>query len=182
MKVETLEPRLVRLNGLAANEAEAELLACCGARAWAERMAAARPFADRDGLLATAERIWWELDPADWRQAFAAHPRIGENRAAEPGDGPGAKPLHRRTAQWSAEEQSGARSATASALADLAAANRAYEARFSHLFLICATGRSVEEMLAALRERMGNDPETELSVAAGEQVKITRLRLTKLLR
>jgi OHCU decarboxylase len=182
MKVETVEPGVARLNGLAATEAETELLACCGARAWAERLAAARPFADRDGLLAAAERIWWELDPADWRQAFAAHPRIGESRAVEPGDGPGAKPLRRRTAQWSAEEQSGARSATASALADLAAANRDYEARFGHVFLICATGRSAEEMLAALRERMGNDPQTELSVAADEQAKITRLRLEKLLR
>jgi OHCU decarboxylase len=174
MKVETVEPGVARLNGLAATEAEAELLACCGARAWAQRLAAACPFADLAGLLAAAERIWWELDPADWRQAFAAHPRIGESRAKEPGD--------QRGSQWSAEEQSGARSATSSVLADLAAANRAYEARFGHVFLICATGRSAGQMLEALRERMGNDPETELSVAAGEQAKITRLRLEKLLR
>jgi OHCU decarboxylase len=155
---------LARLNGLSRDEAAAELVACCGSQAWALALAAGRPFAGEDDLLAAAERVWWGLAPDDWQEAFAAHPRIGE-----------------RAAGWAAAEQASARDAAAPVLAELAAANRAYEARFGHIFLICATGKSAEEMLAALRARMGNDPEEELRVAAAEQAKITRLRLERLL-
>jgi len=155
---------LDRLNGLAAEAAAAELAACCGSTAWARALAASRPFAGTEDLLAAAERIWWTLYPDDWHQAFAAHPRIGETSAG-----------------WSAAEQAGARGAAAPLLAELAAANRAYEARFGHVFLICATGKSAEEMLAALRVRMANDPAAELRVAAAEQAKITPLRLRRLL-
>jgi len=155
---------LARLNGLGADVAAAELLACCGSTAWARALSASRPFADEEALFDTAERIWWGLTPEEWRQAFAAHPRIGE-----------------RGTGWSEAEQAGARAAAAPVLVELAAANRAYEARFGHVFLICATGKSAGEMLAALRARMGNAPEEELRVAAGEQAKITRLRLRRLL-
>jgi 2-oxo-4-hydroxy-4-carboxy-5-ureidoimidazoline decarboxylase len=162
---------LARLNGLGTEAAAAELLACCGSSAWARALAACRPFADEEALFAAAERIWWDLGPEGWREAFAAHPRIGE-RAAGP------------TAGWSEAEQAGARDAADAAaplLADLAAANRDYEARFGHVFLICATGKSAGEMLAALRARMGNEPAAEIRIAAGEQAKITRLRLRRLL-
>ncbi|MEA2693798.1 MAG: allantoicase [Acidobacteriota bacterium] len=155
---------LARLNGLGAEAAAAELLACCGSAAWSRALAGLRPFASEEALFAEAERVWWDLTPEDWRQAFAAHPRIGE-----------------RAGGWSQAEQAGARDAAAPLLAELAAANRAYEDRFGHVFLICATGKSAGEMLRALRARIGNEPEEELRIAAGEQAKITRLRLSRLL-
>jgi len=155
---------LARLNGLAAAAAELELASCCGSSAWARALAAGRPFAEEADLFAAAERVWWGLASEDWREEFAAHPRIGAPAAG-----------------LAAAEQAAAREAAAPVLAALAAANRAYEARFGHVFLICATGKSAEEMLAALEARMGNDPEEELRVAAAEQAKITRLRLRRLL-
>lgn len=154
-----------RLSTLPAAEAEAALLACCGAPRWAREMASARPFASEDALYATAERALSGLDREDWLAAFAAHPRIGE-----------------RAAGWSQQEQAGAASAPSSVLAELAQANRRYEERFGHIFIVCATGKSAEEMLALLNARLGNDAPTELAIAAAEQAKITRLRLEKLAR
>jgi OHCU decarboxylase len=168
---------LERLNELPTDAAEAELLACCGARAWAVRMARARPFADAEALYAEAERVWWSLTPEDWLEAFRAHPRIGERKPAA-GATPGAAS---RTARWSEQEQAGARTATADTLKRLADGSRAYEERFGHIFLICATGLSAVEMLRALERRMYSDAATELRVAAAEQAAITRLRLEKLL-
>jgi OHCU decarboxylase len=165
--------RLAWLNALGAEQAEAELLTCCGARAWARSMAACRPFPDRQSLLDRAGAVWRGLSRDDWLEAFRAHPRIGERLNAARGDV--------RVARWSETEQSGALGATADVAAELAAANRAYEERFGHVFLISATGKSAEEMLAALHERLHNDPDTELRVAASEQAKITRSRLEKLL-
>ena len=162
-----------RLNALPAEAAEAELRACCGSRAWARRMAAARPFAREDALLALAEELWWSLDEADWLEAFRAHPRIGE-REAEAGQ-------TERERGWSAGEQAGADAADAATRAELAAGNRAYEARFGFIYIVCATGRSAEEMLSILRGRLANDPAAELRTAAAEQAKITALRLQKLL-
>src|SRR4030095_7703042 len=110
-------------------------------------------------------------DPADWREAFAAHPRIGD-RAEAPGPRSGAE------AGWSADEQAGR---TDDSRARLARLNREYEQRFGHIFIICATGRTGDEMLGALERRMGNNPENELQEAAEEQRRIARLRLGKLL-
>jgi OHCU decarboxylase len=159
---------VARLNGLTPEAAAAALLACCGSRAWARRMAAERPYASRDAVLATADRVWEALAPADWLEAFAAHPRIGERSGGE-GD-------HRR---WSAEEQAGTAGASESVLSDLAEANRVYHQRFGFLFIVCASGKSSGEMLGLLRARLANDPQTELRIAAAEQAKITRLRLVK---
>jgi allantoicase len=158
------------LDLLPAGQAEAELLACCASRAWARRLAAGRPYGGFPALVAAADAVWAGLDPQDWLEAFTAHPRIGERRPA--GD----------PRRWSAGEQAGAAGADAVVLDALAEGNRAYEQRFGRVFLICATGRSAAEMLADLRRRLGNDPETELRVAAEEQRKITRLRLDKLVR
>jgi OHCU decarboxylase len=156
---------LQRLNRLTAADAERELLGCCGAKAWAAAVARRRPFADLPALLAAADDVWWGLPEAAWREAFAAHPSIGE-----------------RATGRSAREQAGVHGAGADTRAALADGNRAYEERFGHVFLICATGLSAEEMLAALRRRMAHDAATELGVAAGEQRKITRLRLELLAR
>ncbi|HEX6746665.1 MAG TPA: 2-oxo-4-hydroxy-4-carboxy-5-ureidoimidazoline decarboxylase [Longimicrobium sp.] len=164
---------LAELNALPDDEAAAALLTCCGSPRWARGMAARRPFAGMDDVLAAADETWWALDPADWDDAFAAHPRIGERKAAPAQTA--------QAAAWSAQEQAGAASAGEDVAAALAEGNRAYERRFGRIYIVCATGKTAEEMLSILRARLDNDPRTELRVAAGEQAKITRLRLDKLI-
>lgn len=160
------------LNGLEASAARRDLLRCCASYRWVEAMVRARPFLDDEAVYATAERVWSALDAPDWLEAFSAHPRIGEDRER----------LRARFAEpaWSSREQSGVEGASEATLSALAAGNRDYAARFGHVFLVCATGKSATEMLTSLRARLTNDPATELRVAAAEQLKITRLRLAKL--
>lgn len=164
---------LDKLNELSFSEAETEFLKCCGASRWAEAMTAARPFADTHELCARADEIWWSLTAGDWLQAFHAHPKIGERKAAA------AQPEQAQS--WSAQEQSGVANASTDTIAQLAQHNRDYEDRFGFIFIVCASGKSSDEMLAILNSRMTNEPTTELRVAAEEQRKITRLRLEKLL-
>jgi OHCU decarboxylase len=164
---------LARLNALPADEVEAVLLACCGSRAWARRMAAHRPFASDDALFATADAVWWALDPEDWLEAFRSHPRIGEKKA-EAGQTP-------REQGWSRGEQAGMDAAEDATRAAIAEGNRAYEERFGHIYLVSAAGKSADELLSILTARLDNTPGEEIRVAAGEQAKITRLRLQKLL-
>jgi allantoicase len=165
--------RMRWLDTLPPPQAEAELLACCGSRAWAAQMAARRPFGGLAAVLDAADAIWRRLGQNDWMEAFRAHPRIGEKKAEAP-QGAGAR-------RWSEKEQAGVATASAETLAALADGNRAYDAKFGHIYIVCATGRSADEMLALLRARLGNDAGTELGVAAEEQRKITRIRLEKLL-
>jgi allantoicase len=164
--------RLERFRTLLREEAEAELLACCGSRAWAAQMADRRPFATLDEVLEAADSIWRSLGEGEWLEAFKAHPRIGEKKAEAAQDA--------RAKAWSEKEQSGVAAASEETLAALAEGNRAYDAKFGHIFLICATGKSADEMLASLRARLGNDPAEEKRIAAEEQRKITSLRLEKL--
>jgi allantoicase len=167
-------PGLERLNALPPVEARAALLRCCGSSAWADAMAAARPFEDVPALLRIAERTWWSLDEAAHREAFAAHPRIGEHSAS-------ATPAH-GDAAWSAgEQQRAAATADAALTAELAEANRAYGERHGFVFIVCATGRSAASMLTDLRVRTPRSLADELRTAAEEQCKITRLRLGKLI-
>jgi 2-oxo-4-hydroxy-4-carboxy-5-ureidoimidazoline decarboxylase len=155
------------------NDRGAELLrSCCGATRWVEGMLIRRPFGTLAPMLAAAEAIWWSLDEADWREAFAHHPPIGEERSAEPQDD--------RARAWSSGEQAGMDGAAAELRSRLAQANTEYERRFGYICIICATGRSAEEMLAITRARLLNAPDAELRIAAEEQGKITRLRLEKL--
>jgi OHCU decarboxylase len=126
------------------------------------------PYPDLDSLIDAAERAWSECEPADWAEALAGHPRIGERGGSSPAA--------------SEREQSGVRTAAATTLDQLAAENRLYEARFGHVFLIAAAGKSADEILAELRQRMDNDPVTEAQVAAAEHRKIARLRLEALAR
>jgi OHCU decarboxylase len=164
---------LARLNALPADQAERELLTCCGSRAWARRVADARPYPEPDALFATSDRAWWELDEADWREAFRSHPKIGEKKAEAGQTG--------REQAWSAGEQAGMTSAADAVRDALSEGNRAYEARFGFIYIVCASGKSADEMLALLRSRLDNDPADEIRVAAEEQRKITRIRLEKLL-
>lgn len=168
-----LKNRLDQLNSLSPVQAEAELLKCCGARNWAQLTTELRPFASLEDLLAKADRVWWSLSEQDWLDAFRAHPKIGEQKAAAA--------QSEQARNWSAQEQSGAESAAAETKAALAAGNRKYEERFGFIFIVCATGKSSDELLAILNDRLQNDLGTELHAAAAEQRKITRLRLEKLL-
>jgi OHCU decarboxylase len=165
--------KIEELNELPAAEAESRFLDCCGSTAWARKMTEARPFEDVGGLLLTAESIWRTLEPQDWLEAFAAHPKIGAKKAAPA--------QQARSAEWSKGEQAGMDATTDTVREDLAEANRLYEERHGHIYIVCATGKSAGEMLDICRERLGNTAETELSIAAEEQRKITAIRLKKLL-
>jgi 2-oxo-4-hydroxy-4-carboxy-5-ureidoimidazoline decarboxylase len=159
------------INSLAEPEARAAFLKCCGAPRWAERMAQLRPYKSEPELLESARQIWRALERADWLQAFAAHPKIGE------GD------LQRKfakTAAWAAAEQAGVAVAPDTLLQALADGNRAYEAAFGYIFIVCASGKSAGEMFALLEQRLKSSPEEELQRAALEQEKITLLRLQKM--
>lgn len=164
---------LAQLNGLPPLEAVEQLRACCGSSRWVEAMVAARPFASVERLLSAAEGAWRATGPADWDEAFAHHPRIGEHQAPA---------RVSATAQaWSAGEQGAASRSGAAARAALAEANAAYEEKFGRIYLVCAAGRSAEELLSDISTRMRNDPDRERAVAAEEQWKITRLRLKSLI-
>jgi len=168
------EPGLARLNAAPRAEARAEFLRCCGSARWAEAMVSGRPYADAPALLAAAEGAWSATGPEDWLEAFRHHPRIGDRAGLEA--------RFAGTRAWSAGEQGGVATADTRVLDALHEGNRAYETRFGHVFLVCATGKSAAEMLDLLRRRLHNAPADELRVAAAEQAKITRLRLEKLLR
>ncbi|GAA2207248.1 2-oxo-4-hydroxy-4-carboxy-5-ureidoimidazoline decarboxylase [Nonomuraea monospora] len=158
---------LTDFNARSPAEAEADLLACCASRAFAGKVAALRPYADLGRLLDAAEATVRELAWDDVLEALSAHPRIGERASGQS-----------RESAWSRQEQSGVEDELRAALAD---GNRAYEERFGHVYLVCATGLTGAEMLARLRERLGNDEERERDAVRAELAAITRLRLTKLL-
>ncbi|GAA4516368.1 2-oxo-4-hydroxy-4-carboxy-5-ureidoimidazoline decarboxylase [Actinoallomurus oryzae] len=151
----------MRFDGLSRADAEAELLACCASRRWAAAVAGGRPYGSAERLLAAAGRAVRDLDWPDVEEALHAHPRIGERTASA----------------LSRQEQAGVGDGDRAAFA---VANAEYEERFGHVFLIRAGGRSAAEMLAELRERLGNDPAKEREVVRGELAEITELRLRKL--
>jgi 2-oxo-4-hydroxy-4-carboxy-5-ureidoimidazoline decarboxylase len=163
-----LEP----INSWSADEALPSFLRCCHSVRWAEQMVLLRPFESREAILEAADSVWWNLTPADWLEAFAGHPKIGDRDAL--------RAKFAATASWAAREQSGVDTAPEHLLEQLAEANVRYEQRFGYIFIVCATGKTGEEMLSLLNQRLPNDPEFEITVAAGEQAKITRIRLEKL--
>lgn len=163
-----------RLNALPRAEAALGLERCCGARRWVELMLARRPFASRDALLSAAAELWAQMSAEERREAFAHHPEIGANLHE----------LRRRfanTADLAGVEQEGVAGASEETLRALRDGNRAYRARFGYAFIVCATGKSADEMRALLEARLENPAELELGIAAAEQAKITELRLAKLL-
>jgi OHCU decarboxylase len=164
---------LTLLNALSRPEAAEQLRACCGSSRWVEAMLDRRPFESLGELLTAAGDVWRTMNASDWDEAFAHHPRIGEGRAVA-----AVSPVAR---EWSAQEQGTAAGSDASTRAVLARANHDYERRFGRIYIVCAAGRSAEDLLADLESRMGNDPDQERAVAAEEQRKITRLRLLALM-
>lgn len=145
------------------------MIACCGAKRWAAAMVALRPIGNVFELSEAADRVWSTMLEPDWMEAFACHPRIGERKAhATP-----------KSSAWSRQEQSSAASTADATRAELAAGNALYEERFGFTYIVCATGRSAEEMLAILKRRLESDRATELKEAAEQQRQITQIRLGK---
>ena len=157
-------------NGAEAQTALDAMLSCCGARQWAAAMVALRPIGSVPELSAAADRIWSTMKEADWMEAFACHPRIGQRKAAHASE---------KSVAWSRQEQSSADDAAERVLAELAAGNLRYEQRFGFTYIVCATGKSAEEMLAILNRRLTSDRTAELIEAAEQQRQITQIRLGK---
>src|SRR5437867_12513694 len=168
-----MDQSIKRLNQLSADRAEAEFLKCCGSTRWAKQMTEARPFTNIDELFSRADEIWWSLSTDDWLEAFRTHPKIGEKKAAT-AQSPEAR-------NWSAQEQSQSQQAAAETKSALAEGNRKYEERVRFIFIVCATGKSSEEILSILNCRMPNERETELKISAGELRMIIYMRIEKLL-
>jgi 2-oxo-4-hydroxy-4-carboxy-5-ureidoimidazoline decarboxylase len=146
------------------------MLACCGAKRWATEMVALRPIKDVTELSELADRVWSTMQEPDWLEAFACHPRIGERKAAHAGS---------RSTAWSQQEQSRASAAGESVLTELAEGNQLYEERFGFTYIVCATGKSAEEMLGILERRLAATRDTELREAAEQQRQIMQIRLGK---
>jgi len=157
--------RLTALNDCAPEMARAQFRRCCGSTKWVQNMEQARPFSNLEELEACANRIWWACSSQDWLEAFAGHPRIGENSES----------------RWAQQEQSSVAGATSPVLRALAEANRAYETKFGFTFIVCATGKSASEILEMLQYRLSNSATIEIQNAAREQRMIPQLRLPKLL-
>ena len=162
---------IAKLNALPTDDAEAVLREVCGSRTWTRAVASARPFADASALHYAAEKAWDELAHADWLEAFAAHPRIGEDRRVSGAD----------ASAWARSEQAGLAASPESERSELLEAQRAYELRFGWPYIVCATGRTAPEMLADCLMRVARAPADEIATAAGEERQIGRLRLVKLL-
>ena len=165
---------LISWNDLDAQAAAREILPCCGSRAWANGLAALRPYADAQKLSEASDNVWTTLAEDDWREAFDSHPRIGQQHA---------RAATAESLAWSSQEQRAAMSATGSqddaVKFALAEGNRQYEERFGRIFIVCAAGRSAAEILAILNARIHNTAEVEMLEAAEQQRQITQLRLRR---
>jgi 2-oxo-4-hydroxy-4-carboxy-5-ureidoimidazoline decarboxylase len=170
MRLDTGDAALERFSALDDEAGPAALHACCASPVWVARVWAGRPYRSRAELLDAAEAACRDLDDDQLDLALAAHPRIGDRA-------PGSDP----EARWSRQEQASVSDADAGTRQELVEANRAYEERFGHVFLIRAAGRSAAEMLAELRRRLGNDPAAERTEVVDQLAQITRLRVERLL-
>ncbi|OZG70136.1 OHCU decarboxylase [Hahella sp. CCB-MM4] len=163
---------LETVNQQSMEEARHTFMQCCTSSAWVERMAASRPYMGAESLFKIADRHWAELGESDFLEAFEGHPKIGDVNSL--------RAKYANTKALAGAEQSGVNVATDETLKALADGNTAYEEKFGFIFIVCATGKSAEEMLELLNQRLPNDRDTELRNAAEEQRKITRIRLEKL--
>ncbi len=173
MEPSNLDREIEWLNSIAKEALEEQLLKCCGSTNWARRMAEECPFVSFEDLLTSADRIWWSLNADDWLEAFRSHPKIGEQKAVAN--------ISSDAQKWSKQEQASIGDAAPDTKRELALLNHEYEQKFGFIYIVCATGKSSEEMLEILKNRMDNSPDEELRIAAAEQAKITQLRLKKLM-
>lgn len=146
---------------------------CCGSSTWVQGMMRKFPFGSTEKLIREAEDVWRSCHVEDWKQAFTHHPKIGDLDSL--------KKRFASTSKWASGEQSAVKAAGAETLIKLQKGNEAYQEKFGYIFIVCATGKSAEEMLFLLEERLPNVPEEEIRIAMEEQLKITVLRLQKLL-
>lgn len=162
---------LDQINKAAPQTVKEEFLRCCGSARWVERMIAQRPFKNEEELFCKSGEIWNRLSREDWLEAFSHHPKIGDTDSFK----------FAGTKQWAKGEQSGVHSAPDEILKGLIEGNKSYEQKFGHIFIVCATGKSADEMLSLLQGRLKNAAAAEIKIAAEEQNKITHIRLEKLL-
>jgi 2-oxo-4-hydroxy-4-carboxy-5-ureidoimidazoline decarboxylase len=158
-------------NQLGTEEAKSEIFKCCGCTNWSIKLVENRPFASKEDLKVTSDTIWNAGSESDWKEAFTHHPKIGDVSSLQ---------KKFATKEWASKEQSGVGVASPEVLNELATGNSEYEKKFGYIFIVCATGKSADEMLQLLKKRLPNSPDTELKIAAGEQNKITHLRIDKL--
>ena len=164
---------LEKINNAARKDAVTLFSKCCGSESWINKMISSRPFNTREELFEKSAEIWYSLEPADWKEAFEHHPKIGDLNSL--------KEKYSITKSIAANEQSGIDNADDSILRELSALNEEYEKRFGYIFIVCATGKSADEMLSVLKLRIRKSPETEIKSAMEEQNKITKIRLEKIL-
>ena len=164
---------LKELNNLPLEEATEEFTKCCGARNWVNKMIEKRPYEDFDSLLGIVEKIWFDCAESDWIEAFTHHPKIGDIEQLEK--------KFSTTKEWAHGEQKGVSEASREIIGEFSRLNTLYEEKFGFIFIVCATGKSAEEMLQLLMSRIDNVYKDELKIAMGEQHKITIIRLKKLL-
>jgi 2-oxo-4-hydroxy-4-carboxy-5-ureidoimidazoline decarboxylase len=164
---------LHEFNILPKDQLREELMKCCGSSSWVNRILPFIPADDMIELLEDAEEQWWLCNEDDWKEAFGHHPKIGDMQALTK--------KFASTAQWASGEQSGVSAAAKETIEALAKGNHLYEEKFGYIFIVCATGKSAEQLLSILRSRLENSPEDEIKIAADEQNKITKLRIEKLL-
>src|SRR4051794_8522194 len=160
---------LAHWNKLDQASAESRILPCCGSTRWARELVQTRPIITETELMERSDAIWRELSPQDWDEAFRSHPRIGEKKAETLGP----------SAKWSDSEQSSVTYSSKEIRHALEQQNKLYEQRFGRIYIVCATGKSPEEMLNDLERRLQNEAQTELLEAVEQQRQITRLRLRK---
>lgn len=165
---------LKQINSLSTSKLYEALERCCGAKHWVNEMVKKAPYLNKDELLYCADSIWENADENCWLEAFTHHPKIGDIDSLQK--------KFANTKQWAAGEQSGVESAGRAILQALAKGNATYEAKFGYIFIVCATGKSANEMLNLLNERLPNSKEDEILIAMKEQQKITKIRLEKLLK
>jgi OHCU decarboxylase len=169
-----MNANLAAWNKAGESEALDAMLACCGSKRWATAMVGLRPIASLEELSDAADRAWGTMLESDWLEAFACHPRIGERNPALVAAHASAK-----SSAWSRQEQSSAVTVNESVLAELTEGNHLYEQRFGFTYIICATGRSADEMLAILKRRLSSNRDSELREAAEQQRQILQIRLGK---
>jgi len=162
-----------QLNELSEKDAYQTFENCCVAPRWVKRMVAARPFSSNENVYETAQNIWNELTEDDYLAAFEGHPQIGDVSTL--------RAKYSSTAEKAGHEQSGMSAANEAVLNEMMTINKTYLTTFGFIFIVCATGKTAEQMLTLIKNRINNDREKELNIAAKEQAKITKIRLEKLL-
>jgi 2-oxo-4-hydroxy-4-carboxy-5-ureidoimidazoline decarboxylase len=165
-----MNPILKSFNGADNDAALASLTSCCASHRWSHAVATLRPFNGEEALFVAADSIWAQMQEPDWMEAFHAHPRIGERKPAQ---------ASAQSKEWSSQEQAAVHDSHSEVLAALAAGNLRYEELFGFTYIVCATGKSAEEMLTLLQARLANDRQIELQEAAEQQRQITQIRLRK---